>query len=133
LQRRVKIETRDEEGTRYTVALEGRLTRDKVMRAMDLIEMMNSPLDSNHEPIPTQDTFFGKLFALIESSFSGGEFSSSDIAREFEEKYNQPVKLATISTYLSRLAERDYLRRQRFGNSWVYSRVYLKASQLADK
>jgi predicted transcriptional regulator len=69
----------------------------------------------------------------LETTFAAGDFSSSDVARELEDKYNQPVKLSTISTYLARLADKHYIRRERFGNSWVYRRVYLKTSQLAER
>jgi len=55
------------------------------------------------------------------------------VAREFEDKYGQPVKLSTISTYLARLADKQYIKRERFGNSWVYRRVYLKPAQLAER
>ncbi len=102
------------------------------MKVMELMEMMNVPVDDDG-PKPAQDTFFGKLYSLIETTFSGGEFSSSDVAREFEERYDQPVRLATVSTYLSRLAEKKLLHRQKFGASWVYRRVYLKTPQLADR
>ena len=133
MRKRVKIELQDEEGTKYTLALEGKLSREKIMKVMDLMEMINVPGEEENEPAPSQGTFFGKLYGLIESSFPGGEFSSSDVAQEFEERYGLPVKLATVSTYLSRLVERNHLRREKFGNSWVYHRVYLKTPQLADR
>jgi len=133
LRKRVKIELQDEEGTKYTLALEGKLSREKVMKVMDLMEMINVPLEDDRALTPSQDTFFGKLYNLIETSFPGSEFSSSDVAREFEEKYGLPVRLATVSTYLSRLADKNHLRREKFGNSWVYRRVYLKAPQLIDR
>ena len=133
MRKRVKIELQDEEGTKYTLALEGKLSREKVMKVMDLMEMINVPLEDDRALTPSQDTFFGKLYNLIETSFPGSEFSSSDVAREFEEKYGLPVRLATVSTYLSRLADKNHLRREKFGNSWVYRRVYLKAPQLIDR
>lgn len=133
LPKRVRIELQDEEGTKYTLALEGKLSREKVMKVMDLIEMINLPIDDGNDPRPDESTFFGKLFSLIETAFPANEFSSSDVAREFEERYNQPVRLATVSTYLSRLTDRNHLRREKFGNSWVYRRVYLKTNQLVDR
>jgi len=133
LRKRVKIELQDDEGTKYTLALEGKLSREKVMKVMDLMEMINVPVEDDRAPAPSQDTFFGKLYNLIETSFPGGEFSSSDVAQEFEERYGLPVRLATVSTYLSRLADKNYLQREKFGNSWVYRRVYLKTAQLADR
>jgi len=132
LRKRIKIELEDEEGTKYTLALEGTVSRDKLMKAMDMLEVMDVPLD--HSPrSPDQGTFFGKVQALLETTFAAGDFSSSDVAREFEDKYGQPVKLSTISTYLARLADRQYIKRERFGNSWVYRRVYLKPAQVAER
>ena len=132
MRKRIKIELEDDEGTRYTLALEGAVSRDKLMKAMDMLEVMGVPLE--HSPrSPDQGTFFGKVQTLLETTFAAGDFSSSDVAREFEDKYSQPVKLSTVSTYLARLAERQYIKRERFGNSWVYRRVYLKPAQVAER
>ncbi len=132
MRKRIKIELEDEEGTKYTLALEGKVSRDKLMKAMDMLEAMDVPLE--HSPrAPDKGTFFGKTMMLLETTFAAGDFSSSDVAREFEDKYNQPVKLSTISTYLARLADKQYIRRERFGNSWVYRRVYLRTIQVAER
>jgi len=132
LHKRIKIEVEDEEGTKYTLALAGKVSRDKLMKAVEMLEIMDIPMDYPHR-IPDQGTFFGKVITLLETEFAAGDFSSSDVARGFEEKYNQPVKLSTISTYLARLVEKQYIKRERFGNSWVYRRIYLKANQVAER
>jgi Penicillinase repressor len=132
LRKRIKIELEDDEGTKYTLALEGTVSRDKLMKAMDMLEVMDVPLDHSLRS-PDQGTFFGKVQTLLETTFAAGDFSSSDVAREFEDKYGQPVKLSTISTYLARLADRQHIKRERFGNSWVYRRVYLKPAQVAER
>ena len=132
MRKRIKIELEDEEGTKYTLALEGVVSRDKLMKAVDMLEVMDVPLE--HAPrSPDQGTFFGKVQTLLETTFAAGDFSSSDVAREFEDKYGQPVKLSTISTYLARLTDKQYIKRERFGNSWVYRRVYLKPTQVAER
>lgn len=133
MRKRVKIELEDEDGTKYTLALEGKVSRDKLMKAVDMLEIMDVPLEHNIQKPPDEGTFLGKVTILLETTFASGDFSSSDVAREFEEKYNIPVRLSTVSTYLSRLAEKQYLKRERFGNSWVYRRVYLKTPQLAER
>ncbi|MDV3278330.1 MAG: BlaI/MecI/CopY family transcriptional regulator [Nitrososphaerales archaeon] len=133
MKKRVKIELEDDEGTKFTLALEGKVSREKLLKAVDMLEIMDVPLDRGEKKAPDEGTFFGKVTALIETVFASGDFSSSDVAREFEERYNQPVKLSMISTYLSRLADKECLKRERFGNSWVYRRVYLKASQVAGR
>jgi hypothetical protein len=132
LRKRIKIEVEDEEGTRYTLALEGKVSRDKLMKAVDMLEIMDVPMDHSYRA-PDQGTFLGKMMTLLETEFAAGDFSSSDVARGLEEKYNQPVKLSTVSTYLARLTDKQYIKRERFGNSWVYRRVYLRTNQLAER
>ena len=132
MRKRIKIELEDGDGTKYTLALEGEVSREKLMKAVDMLEVMDLPLDHAYRA-PDEGTFFGKMMTLLETTFVAGDFSSSDVAREFEEKYGQPVKLSTISTYLARLSEKQYIRRERFGNSWVYRRVYLKSNQMTEK
>ena len=132
MRKRIKIELEDEEGTKYTLALEGAVSRDKLMKAMDMLEVMDVPLEHSHKT-PDEGTFFGKVQTLLETTFAAGDFSSSDVARELEDKYAQPVKLSTISTYLARLADKQYIKRERFGNSWVYRRVYLKPAQVTER
>jgi hypothetical protein len=133
MKKRVKIELEDEDGTKYTLALEGKVSREKLMKAVDMLEIMDVPIERSYPKPPNEGTFFGKVIILLETAFSAGDFSSADVAREFEEKYSQPVRLSTISTYLARLADRQYIKRERFGNSWVYRRAYLKTSQLAER
>ncbi len=132
MRKRIKIELEDDEGTKYTLALEGKVSREKLMKAVDMLEVMDVPLEHSVKA-PDEGTFFGKVLTILETTFAAGDFSSSDVAQEFEDKYNQPVKLSTVSTYLARLADRQYIRRERFGNSWVYRRVYLKQNQLAER
>ncbi len=132
MRKRIRIELEDDEGTKYTLALEGSVSRDKLMKAMEMLEVMDVPTESAHRA-PDEGTFFGKVQTLLETTFAAGDFSSSDVAREFEERYDQPVKLSTISTYLARLVDRQHIKRERFGNSWVYRRVYLKPPQVAER
>jgi Penicillinase repressor len=132
LQKRIRFELTDEKGVKHIHVVEGPISREDLMKTMDALELMDlATADSN--ATPDSGTFFGKVQTLLQTSFAAGDFSSSDVAREFEEKYGQPVKLSTISTYLSRLADRQYIRREKFGNSWVYRRVYLKPTQVAER
>jgi len=132
LRKRIKIELEDEEGTRYTLALDGKVSREKLMKAMDMLEVMDVPLEHSIRR-PDEGTFFGRVQAVLETTFAAGDFSSSDVARELEDRYNQPVKLSTVSTYLARLADKQYIKRERFGNSWVYRKAYLKPAQVAER
>jgi hypothetical protein len=129
LQKRVKVEFQDGMGTKYSLAVEGRISREKVLKIMDLMELVEGN-DGIEEPAMDESTTFGQVFKIIEGSYAGKEFSSADIARDYEDQHGQPIALSTVSTYLSRFAERGALKRQKFGNSWVYRRVHLAPDQV---
>lgn len=119
--RKVKIEFEDEEGTKYSLAVRGQLSKQKIMKAMDLFNLIGEDNELGNLA-PDSNTLYGKLFLLIGDSFAMSDFSSTDIAQEYEEKFGQPIHLSTVATYLARLVEKGHLTRQRFGNSWVYHR-----------
>ncbi len=133
MQKKIKFEFTDDKGTKHIHVVQGpTISREDLVKTMEALEMMDLEVATSR-PVPDEGTFFGKVQTLLETTFAAGDFSSSDVAREFEEKYAQPVKLSTISTYLARLADRQYIKRERFGNSWVYRRVYLKPAQVAER
>lgn len=128
VRKRVKVEFRDDTGTKYSLAVEGRISREKVLKIMDLMELVEE--DHGFQPPPVdKSTVFGRVVAIIDTSYPGREFSTADIAHDYEESHGEPIALSTISTYLSRLTERGMLNRQKFGNSWVYRRAHLTLNQ----
>jgi hypothetical protein len=132
LRKKVKVEITDEEGTTYSLSLHGKFSHEKVMRMMELLDLLGQG-DHNRSQVPPLDdsTTFGRILKLIQSTYSAKEFSSADIARDYEDKHGSPIPLSTVSTYLSRLADRGLLNRQKFGNSWVYRLSHTSTNQLA--
>jgi len=99
---------------------------------MELVDILGQNNRSTPEPLASNEsTTYGRILKLIQSSYSVKEFSSADIARDYEDKHASPIPLSTVSTYLSRLADRGLLNRQKFGNSWVYRLSHLSRDQLA--
>lgn len=132
MRKRVKVEITDEDGTTYSLALHGKFSQDKVMRMMEVIHLLGQDdHDSSHAVTPDETTTYGRILKLIQSSYSVKEFSSADIARDYEDQHASSIPLSTVSTYLSRLADRGLLNRQKFGNSWVYRLSHTSHSQLA--
>jgi hypothetical protein len=132
LRKKVKVEITDEEGTTYSLALHGTFSQEKVLRLMELIDLLGRTDHNNTTALsPNESTTYGKILKLIQSSYAAKEFSSADIAREYEDRLASPIPLSTVSTYLSRLADRGVLSRQKFGNSWVYRIAHLPNNQLA--
>jgi hypothetical protein len=132
LQKKVKVEITDEEGTKFSLSLQGRFSQEKVLRMMELMDLLGNQTHNKAERLePDESTTYGKLLKLIESTYATKEFSSADIARDYEEHNNNEIPLSTVSTYLARLADRGALRRQKFGNSWVYRLSHLPTDQLS--
>jgi hypothetical protein len=132
LAKKVKVEITDEEGATFSLSLHGKFSHEKIMRMMELVDLLgqdghNNPKMVRHD----ESTIYGRILTLIQSSYAIKEFSSADIAREYEDRHASSIPLSTVSTYLSRLADRGLLHRQKFGNSWVYRLSHLSRDQLA--
>jgi hypothetical protein len=132
LRKRVKVEITDGEGTTYSLAMQGRFSQEKVMRMMELVDLLGQGNRNMPDTaLPNESTTYGRILKLIQTSYQAREFSSADIARDYEDSHAPPIPLSTVSTYLSRLADRGVLKRQKFGNSWVYRLLHLTTDQLA--
>ena len=132
MRKKVKVEITDEEGTTYSLALHGKFSHEKVMRMMDLIDLIGqADYNAARTVPPNESTTYGRILILIQSSYATKEFSSADIARDYEERHGSPIPLSTVSTYLARQADRGILSRQKFGNSWVYHMTRVPHGQLA--
>lgn len=125
--RRVKLEFDDGEGGKYTITLEGSISRDKVLKLMDMVELLGGGGEAEPQA-PSEDTLLGRIYRLVERRFPLGSFTSTDLLEAYEDEYGRPVKLSTVSTYLQRLCERGVLRRERSASgSWSYRRMRLRA------
>src|SRR5271169_2270890 len=68
LRKRVKVEFQDDKGTKYSLAVEGRISREKVLKIMDLMELVEGN-DAIEEPAMDETTTFGRVFKIIETSY----------------------------------------------------------------
>ena len=121
--RRVRVEFRDREGTKHTVTLEGELTREKIIRVLDYVELMgghSSRLDSAPAALPLHMTLLDKVLDLIKKEFPSTAFTSREVRRAFADAYGHEVRLSTISTYLCRLRDRGLLIRSGSSQHWNY-------------
>lgn len=117
---KIKIEFEDGEGGKYQISLEGSISREKVLKIMDLVELLGAQEEASPEP---NESTVAKLRRLIDERFPFGPFTSMQLLEAYEDEYNQPVKLATISTYLARFTDQGFLRRERMAGCWYYRRV----------
>jgi hypothetical protein len=124
--KRFKIELEDAEGSKYNLSLEGNISKEKIMKIVEFMDLINiEPNENNEREIygsnrSTPASVGDKIWNLVEGKFPYGGFTSTDILELYEDQYNEPIKLSIISTYLSRYTERGRLIRTRQGKEWIY-------------
>ncbi len=121
--KRIRIDMEDSEGARYDIKLEGNVTREKVLKIFEMMDLMNIE-EEQQEPL-NLDSTGSKIWNIIDKYFPVGKFTSSDILEKYEDEYNEPVKLSIISTYLSRFSSKGRMNRTRTGREWTYQTIKL--------
>jgi hypothetical protein len=118
--KRIRIDMEDSDGARYDIKLEGNITKDKILKIFEMMDLMNI----EEEEIPTNmDSIGSKIWNIVDKFFPMGKFTSTNILEKYEDEYNEPVKLSIISTYLSRFATKGRVNRTRTGREWTYQSV----------
>lgn len=131
--KRFKIELEDAEGSKYNLSLEGNVSKEKIMKIVQFMDLINLESNGNddHETfnnkIPT--SVGDRIWSLVDGKFPYGGFTSTDILELYEDQYNEPIKLSIISTYLSRYSERGRLMRNRQGKEWIYKTTRQQQAQ----
>lgn len=118
--KKFRIELEDAEGSKYNLSLEGNISKDKILKIVEFMDLLNIEGPHQDGELRAPASVGDRIWALVESKFPYGSFTSSDILELYEDTYNEPIKLSIISTYLSRYAERGRLVRTRQGKEWIY-------------
>lgn len=120
--KKFRIELEDAEGSKYNMSLEGNISKDKILKIVEFMDLLNleSPNGHAENARPASASVGDRIWTLVDSKFPYGSFTSSDILELYEDQYNEPIKLSIVSTYLSRYSERGRLSRVRQGKEWVY-------------
>ncbi|MEJ5326722.1 MAG: hypothetical protein WHU54_00515 [Candidatus Bathyarchaeia archaeon] len=124
--RKMRVELFDSEGNRYTIAFEGQITREKALHLLDLVELLGG-MPSEETTSGTGNNLannslsrFEKVHFIIKKHFPIIWFSSKDVQAVYEQELKEPIGLSTISTYLSRMANKGLLLRTGGANSLKY-------------
>jgi len=129
--RKMKVEVFDESGNRYTISLEGSVTRKNALRILDMVELLGGMPGVSPETQYIQEfSKFDKVQFVVEKHLPLAWFSAKEAQSLYEKETNGPVSLSTISTYLSRLAERGTLVKSRNSNKVVYRLVSRDVKEL---
>ena len=124
--KRIRIDMEDTDGARYDIKLEGNVTREKVLKIFEMMDLMNIEEEQNTTNI---DSTGSKIWYIVDKFFPMGKFTSTNILEKYEDEYNEPVKLSIISTYLSRFSTKGKIDRIRTGREWTYQTIKLSQKQ----
>jgi hypothetical protein len=115
--KRIRIDLEDAEGAKYNLSLEGNVTREKMLKIFELMDLMN--IEEPEESVQL-DTVGAKIWNIVDKHFPMSKFTSSAILEKYEDEYGEPIKLSVISTYLSRFTLKGRVARVRNGKEWSY-------------
>ncbi len=124
--KRIRIDMEDADGARYDIKLEGNVTRDKVLKIFEMMDLMNI---EEEEQSVKMDSVGSKIWHITDKFFPMGKFTSTNILEKYEDEFNEPIKLSVISTYLSRFASKGRVERVRTGREWTYQSIKITQKQ----
>jgi hypothetical protein len=110
--RRLKVEFYDSDGVRHSIAIDGPVTKEKVGKILDLVELMSGTPQTSATALGLSPRKFDRLASTIMSQLKGRDFTSGDARKAFETTFREKIPLSTVSTYLTRLADRGVLERE---------------------
>ncbi len=105
--KKVKIEVSDNSGGNFSISYSGEINRDKVLQLLDFVELLGG--SSNNANVKQSLTKFDRVIQLIRTHYPVGPFTSSKVQENYEKEFNEPISLSTVSTYFSRLMNRDVI------------------------
>ena len=121
--KRIRIDMEDSDGAKYDIKLEGNVTRDKVLKIFEMMDLMN--IEEEGPEALNLDSVGSKIWHIVDKQFPMGKFTSTDILEKYEDEYNEPIKLSIISTYLSRFTQKGRIDRSKSGREWTYHTIKL--------
>jgi len=124
--KRIRIDMEDSDGARYDIKLEGNVTRDKILKIFEMMDLMNI---EEEQKVTNMDSVGSKIWNIVDKFFPMGKFTSTNILEKYEDEYNEPVKLSVISTYLSRFSTKGRVNRTKTGREWTYQTIKIAQKQ----
>lgn len=126
VKKRIRIDMEDSDGARYDIKIEGNVTREKVLKIFEMMDLMNI---EEEQETTNMDSVGSKIWHIVDKFFPMGKFTSTTILEKYEDEFNEPVKLSVISTYLSRFSSKGRIDRVRTGREWTYQAIKIGQKQ----
>jgi len=122
MSKKLNFEFTDDDGNKYKFSVLGNINKDKILKFLEITNMLDQSSNKENN-FPNVNTTFGKLYSLLENKFNFGNFTSSDVLLAYEDEYNELIKLSTVSTYLQRFYDKNYLIRKKTSIGWNYKKI----------
>ena len=116
----------DADGARFDIKIEGNVTREKVLKIFEMMDLMN--IEEEQEPT-NMESVGSKIWHIVDKFFPMGKFTSTNILEKYEDELNEPIKLSVISTYLARFSSKGRVNRARTGREWTYQTIKISQKQ----
>lgn len=124
--KRIRIDMEDSDGARFDIKIEGNVTREKVLKIFEMMDLMNI---EEEQETTNMDSVGSKIWHIVDKFFPMGKFTSTSVLEKYEDEFNEPVKLSVISTYLSRFSSKGRIDRVRTGREWTYQAIKIGQKQ----
>ena len=124
--KRIRIDMEDSDGARFNIKIEGNVTREKVLKIFEMMDLMNI---EEEQETTNMESVGSKIWHIVDKFFPMGKFTSTSILEKYEDEFNEPVKLSIISTYLSRFSSKGRIDRARTGREWTYQAIKISQKQ----
>ncbi len=125
--KKLRVEVFDEDGDRYTITFDGRVTRKKVLFIFDIVELLGG-VHSEQKCAESNASKFDKTKSVVKKHFPFEWFSSKEVLTVYEQEFKEPISLSTVSTYLARMVDRGFLTRRGAAQNREY-RLVTKLAQ----
>ncbi len=123
VRRKIRIEFWDNQSAKHTLTIDGELTRQKVARILDYVELMggSTPDPTTMRP-PSIRKKVDRIWDLLVTQFKDRVFFvSGQVKAVYDEMYGEKIGQSTVATYLSRLSDRGLLIRTASAGEWRYA------------
>ena len=129
--RKMRIELFDSEDNKYTITLEGNVTREKALKILDLVELLGGMAseEASAKTFNSENKLskYEKVRLLVKKNFPLVWFSSKEVQIAYEREFMEPINLSTVATYLARMMKRGLLIKM--GNARPKYKLVLTFSQ----
>ena len=118
--RKIRVVIENPNGDKSDIKFEGDITKEKILEIFNMVGLMDV-----EQPAAAGDpvSVGGKIWNIIDKHYPMDKFTSTNLLEKYEDEYAEPIKLATISTYLARFNERGRVNRLKSGKGWTYQTI----------